>query len=39
MTAKSLPRKGFKGVDRRALMPVCKNNIAEWGTENGCAKA
>lgn len=34
-----LPKKGFNGVDRTAETKACKNNIAEWGTENGWAKA
>lgn len=36
---KNSPKKGLSGVDRMALIAVCKNSIAECGTENGLAKA
>lgn len=34
-----VPKKGLSGVDRTADMKACRKSIAEWGTENGWAKA
>ena len=33
------PKTGFRGVEKMEEMAACKNNIAEWGTEKGWAKA
>lgn len=35
----ALPKNGFNGVERAALIAACRNNIAECGTLNGCANA
>ena len=33
------PKTGFRGVEKMEEIAACKNNIAEWGTEKGWAKA